>query len=207
MPQDSHEIFAALSDAEKKALLPADSVAEYLKDGQPAAKDDPKECVVDGKYVRPLRDYDVLFRADQEKRILLTDSIDAATRDKKLAQEALALAQKQADACTRDIAAAKEELDEVAAQRELVADYLAKFQKALETSAGGHPAKAPREPGQGRPDRQVAVGGRRADRPAHPCHGPVRYGEAIAAWASTIATITARCSGPDSLPTPRETSW
>ena len=84
MPQDSHEIFAALSDAEKKALLPADSVAEYLKDGRPAAKDDPKECVVDGKYVRPLRDYDVLFRADQEKRILLTDSTVAATWDKNL---------------------------------------------------------------------------------------------------------------------------
>jgi hypothetical protein len=132
MPQDSHEIFAARSDAEKKAILPADSVAEYLKDGQPAAKDDPKECVVDGKYVRPLRDYDVLFLADQEKRILLTDSIDAATRDKKLVQESLGLAQKQADACTRDIAAAKEELAEVTAQRKLVVDYLAKFQEALD---------------------------------------------------------------------------
>ncbi len=136
MPQDSHEIFAGLSDAEKKALLPADSVAEYLKDGRPAAKDDPKQCVVDGKYVRPLRDYDVQFRADQEKRILLTDSIDAATRDKKLVQEAVALAQKQADACTRDIAAAKEELTGVAAQRKLVSDYLAKFQETLERVRG-----------------------------------------------------------------------
>ncbi len=137
MPQDSHDIFAdpmfaGLSDAEKKAILPADSVAQYLKDGQPAAKDDPKQSVVEGKYVRPLRDYDVLFRADQEKEILLTDAIDAAGRDKKLVQEALALAQTQVDACTRDIAAAKDELAGMTAQRKLVADYLAKFQKALD---------------------------------------------------------------------------
>ncbi|MEN6458378.1 MAG: hypothetical protein ABFC63_05560 [Thermoguttaceae bacterium] len=131
IPQDNHEIFAGLSDAEKKALLPADSVAQYLKDGKPASKEDPKENVVDGKYVRPLHDYGVLFRAAQEKHILLTDAIDAAGRDKSLVKESLALAQKQADACTRDIAAAKEELAKMVAQRDLVSSYLAKFKEAL----------------------------------------------------------------------------
>ena len=47
LPSDNHEIFAGMSDAQKKALLPMLSPAslqEYLKDGQPAAKDDPKEA-------------------------------------------------------------------------------------------------------------------------------------------------------------------
>ena len=90
MPRDNHDIFASLSDEEKKAMLPADSLPEYLKDGKPAAKDDPEERVEDGKYVRPLRDYQVLFSADRAERTLLADQIDAATRDKKLVEDALA---------------------------------------------------------------------------------------------------------------------
>jgi hypothetical protein len=132
MPQDNREIFASFSDAEKKAILPAGSVAEYIKDGKPAAKDDPKEFVVNGKYVRPLRDYEVLFHAEQEKRILLIDSIDAATRDKKLVQDALASAQVQVAACAKDITATKAELAKFEAQRKLVSDYLAKFQTTLD---------------------------------------------------------------------------
>jgi len=38
MPHDNHEIFASLSEEDKKALLPADSVGEYVKNGQPAAE-------------------------------------------------------------------------------------------------------------------------------------------------------------------------
>ncbi|MCE5268096.1 MAG: hypothetical protein LLG00_09445 [Planctomycetaceae bacterium] len=131
MPRDNHEAFAGLSDAQLKSILPAGSASEYLKDGKPAAKADPKDRVVDGKYVRPLLDYDVLFRDQQQKRILLVDSIEAATRDKALAQESLALAKKQVEACARDVAKAKEELAVALAQRKLVSDYLAKFQETL----------------------------------------------------------------------------
>ena len=38
-------------------MLPAGSVAEYLKDGKPAAQDDPADRTRNGKYVRSLRDY------------------------------------------------------------------------------------------------------------------------------------------------------
>ena len=68
----------------------------------------------------------------------MTDSIDAAGRDKKLVQEALALAQKQVDACTRDIAAAKEELAGMTAQREAGGRLSRQVPEGAGRSAGGH---------------------------------------------------------------------
>ncbi|MEN6449327.1 MAG: hypothetical protein ABFC96_02455 [Thermoguttaceae bacterium] len=132
MPQDNHEIFATLSDELKKKVLPPQFVAEYLKDGRPAAKGDPKQNIVEGKYVRTLRDYDVLFRANEEKDVFLRDAIVAAAYDGELVKTALASAQKQADALTRNIATAKEEKAVAMAQRDLVAKTLAKFQESLD---------------------------------------------------------------------------
>ena len=131
MPQDSHEVFASLSDEEKRALLPASSVSEYLKDGKPASDDDPEDRVVDGKYVRQLIDYSVLFNHEYEKQTLLRDSIEAVTRDKKLAEDALALGREQEEACKRDIAAATKNRAEMIRQREIVTAHMKKLQEKV----------------------------------------------------------------------------
>ncbi len=130
-PRDNHEIFAAMDDAQKKALLPADSVQEYLKDGKPAAKDDPAANVAGGNYVRPLRDYRVLFDVERENRILLTDSIASVKRDKQLVEEALGEARTQEEACKKDIAAVTEDLKTAGARRDIVLAHHQSLEKKL----------------------------------------------------------------------------
>jgi hypothetical protein len=131
MPRDDHELFAALGEAEKKAMLPAQSLSEYLKDGQPAAKDDPSDRVVDGKFVRPLRAYDVLLDDEQAKHVLLNDSIASVRHDKQLMEGAAAGAEKLRDACRKDIAAAEIDLKDVARQRDLVAAHRQRLEHKL----------------------------------------------------------------------------
>ncbi len=201
LPRDNHELFAGLGDEQLKALLPAGVLPEYLKDGKPAAPDDPKERVQGGKYVRQLRDYGVLLGADQEKRILLSDSIEAAANDKQLLDEALADARKQEEGCKKDIREGHERPEEVGRP----ARRGGRLSQATRGQVGRHPgAGGPidrNQPGHGRPDGQVPIAGRRADRRPHPCHGAVRCGEALTGWASTIASITGRSNGLIRFPT------
>ena len=112
MPHDSHDVFASLSDEEKKAMLPADESAGVSQGRQARRQGRSGGAGADGKYVRPLRDYQVLF-APSAARTLLADQIDAATRDMKLVEEALAQAQEQEEAAKQDVAAAKEDVEEV----------------------------------------------------------------------------------------------
>ena len=138
MPRDQHYIFADLSDAEKKARLPAEVLPEYLKDGKPAAKDDPEECKAkDGKYVRLLRDYRILFNADRVNYTDMVDLFEATTRDMDLVEAALAEAKLQKAAATEAVATAKTELAKysregaaVAALRKTLEDKVAAM-KAL----------------------------------------------------------------------------
>jgi hypothetical protein len=125
MPQDNHDTFASLTEAELRALLSAEVVGEYIKDGKPASKDDPPERVVGGKYVRPLRDYVILFGWQREHCILLQDSIEAAKRDKQLIVDALALALKQEEDAKKENALAGTDLDEANRQKDVVASYCA----------------------------------------------------------------------------------
>jgi len=133
MPQDNREVFAALSEEQKKALLPAASLPEFLKDGGPAAEGDPTDRIVEGKYVRTLRDYQVLLGAVRVARTLLIDRIDAATRDKKLVEDALALARQQEEAVQAELASAKREVEEFARQRDAVAAYRRLIERELES--------------------------------------------------------------------------
>ena len=107
LPRDSHEIFASLSDEQKKALLPVESLKDYLKDGKPAEKDDPPECVVNGKYVRPLFDYGIMFNDEYEKRMLLADTIVALQQDKQLVYGRLGRGPNASRPLRKDIAATK----------------------------------------------------------------------------------------------------
>jgi hypothetical protein len=135
MPQDNHDTFASMTEAELKALLPAEVVAEYIKDGKPATKDDKPQRVVGGKYVRPLRDYVILFGWLREHCILLQDTIEADKRDKQLIVEALALAKEQEEDARKEVALAGAEKDEMNRQKDIVASYRAQLEarvKALD---------------------------------------------------------------------------
>jgi len=90
MPKDCRDVYAGLSEAVLKELLPPSSLSEYLKDGQPAEEDDPKQLrSEDGKtYARKLRDYRVAFTMYRQKRTELKDLIDSQTRDTKDMQDA-----------------------------------------------------------------------------------------------------------------------
>lgn len=131
LPRDNHDVFASLNDAEKKALLPKGSWPDYLKDGQPAAKDDPADRVVDGKYVRPIRDYQVLLGAQSLAYTLLTDRIIASMLDAKLVEDALAQAQQQEEAAKADVALSKEDLANSARQRDAVKGFLDTLDREL----------------------------------------------------------------------------
>jgi molecular chaperone DnaK (HSP70) len=135
LPRDNHEVFAGLSDKEKEALLGGNpSFAEYRDDGAPATKDMPADCVVDGKYVRRLRDYRVQSAVQNMYRTLLTDKIDATARDLKLIEESLAQAKEQDEAAKQDVAAATEEAKEFSRQRDAVAAYLKSVEKELDAA-------------------------------------------------------------------------
>ena len=133
LPSDNHEIYAGMSDEQKKAMLPPnpEALKEFLKDGKPAEKDDPKDCVVDGIYVRPLRDYRVLLGAEREKQVLLTDTIATALKDQKLVEDALAEGRKQEEACKKEIDTSKNDLANVGRESDDVAAYLKALEDAL----------------------------------------------------------------------------
>jgi hypothetical protein len=123
MPCDNHNVFAAMSDEDKKAILPTASLPEYLKDGKPASKDDPESCVVDNTYVRPLRDYQILFRALRAQSVVQVHRLDATSRDNKLVKDALVEAKDQEEASQKELAATKEAVQEMTRQDETVATY------------------------------------------------------------------------------------
>jgi hypothetical protein len=131
MPRDNHEIFASLGDDEKKALLPAGSLPEYLKDGKAAGAGELPVHVVAGKYERPLRDYQIFFTANRVRRTLLGDAIDAATRDQKLIEDAVVQAKQQEEAAKVELAAAKEEVVKYRGQSGVVAAHHQALEKEL----------------------------------------------------------------------------
>ena len=125
MPVDRHSVFAGLSEEEKKALLPADTVAEYLKDGAPAAAGDAKENVVDGNYRRSLRDYAEIFRADRAAVTMYVDSFESLSRDEQYLKEALADAKRQIEFTDAEVARLKSQVALGKKEEKAVADHLA----------------------------------------------------------------------------------
>ena len=139
-------------------MFPDGTQEEYVKDGQSMSTDDvgqlglegkvviPQrtkvsvdgeevEVEVDapieqgsGKYVRQLRDYDLLFGVYHGQRSMALDETQAATRDLQYLQNALADAKQQEQFRHDEIEGLKKELAECAAERDAVAAY----RKALE---------------------------------------------------------------------------
>jgi hypothetical protein len=129
MPHDNHQIFARLSDEEKKALLPADSLSEYLEDGQPAAKDEPPERIVDGKYMRQLRDYAYLFKTYRLDITELIDLEQADMRDLKLLEDTLADAKRQVQFYQGQVTVFQALAAKFQRQRDAVLNYLEKLKE------------------------------------------------------------------------------
>jgi hypothetical protein len=117
MPRDNHEVFAALGDKELEAMLPRESVEQYIKGDKSA---------------RPVRDYQVLLNTASLRHTLLMDRISAAAGDNKLVDEALVLAKKQEEDIQQDLALAKEEVKKSAGEQDAVAAYRKALQQELD---------------------------------------------------------------------------
>jgi len=138
MPLDARSVFAHLSEEEKKALLPDETQEEYLKDGEPAEPDDPEDRVVevkdkDGnvverKYVRMLRDYEVLFKEYHLQRSILVDLFEATKRDKQYVDNAYADALSHQQFREDEVRKLKVEVATHSRERDAVAALLATIQ-------------------------------------------------------------------------------
>lgn len=123
LPVDNFDAFAGLDDQQLAALVPAATVAEYRKHGKRAEPGDPQERVVNGNFVRMLRDYDSHFREIDRQRAVLVDSIAAAQND--IAQ--LTAAQAEVEKTIASFQTAKQNLtqerDLMSAERDQVQQY------------------------------------------------------------------------------------
>jgi len=136
MPYDWHGVFADLTDDERKAMLPAETLSEYVRDGQPAAADDPTDCKVDGKYRRHLRDYKQIFRNCETERILFDDMCEVVQKNLAYIQNARDDAKEQLKFAEQTEASLKADLAQSLKERMAVNGHLAVLQKRLEVLQG-----------------------------------------------------------------------
>jgi hypothetical protein len=131
LPHDNHEILEQLSEQDKKAMLPADSAEEYIEDGKPAAEGAPAGNMVEGKYMRSLRDYSYLFDTYRMKITELVDRQESAMRDKQMVEDTLADAKLQVQFWQKQGTVAKALVADMVRQRDAVAAHLEKLQKKI----------------------------------------------------------------------------
>lgn len=138
LPADRHDLFDPDNPAHM-ALLPESTRREYEKDGKPAEPNDPPEQVVDGMFVRTLRDYDVWLLENARLRTIEIDQYEAAKKDLQYIQAAHQDALVQEQARRDEIAALETELakytrerDAVVAHEEKVTKMLAEVEAAIE---------------------------------------------------------------------------
>jgi hypothetical protein len=131
LPHDNHEILEQLSDQDKKTMLPADSVEQYIDDGKPAPQGAPAGNIADGKYVRPLRDYSYLFDVYRLKITELIDKEQSAMRDKQMVENTLADAKLQVEFWKKQATVVKAIVAEMDRQRDAVKTHLDNLQKKI----------------------------------------------------------------------------
>lgn len=131
LPMDRYGLFEGLSEQELRAMMPEAACREILKHGKLADPDDPPECVVDGKYQRPLVDFTVALDAAHRERSELVDRLKAAQRDLETIQQALASAKEQQKIYAQQKAEAQQALAQMEAQRDVAAAYLKEVEEAL----------------------------------------------------------------------------
>lgn len=131
MPADRYDMFEGLTEDDLRAKVPGPLLAEFLKHGKPAEPGDPEECVVDGKYARPLWDYERAISYEHARRSELTDLNNAATRDLETVKTALAQAEAQNKVHEQEKAGAEKELAVMESERDAVKAHLDEVEKAL----------------------------------------------------------------------------
>lgn len=146
MPADRHRPFAGLTEDELRAMLPAPTVQEYVKHGQPAEAGESDQRVADGLYVRRLRDYSYLIREAQFGLARQTDQIAALTNQAALMEATLKSLRnddpgvedeidrrdKQIASLEQLLATAKTERDQVQAHLEAVSQRLDELKARFE---------------------------------------------------------------------------
>ncbi len=136
MPSDRHLVDLFGNDKEALAAwlqgLPPNVADEYARDGQTAGPDDPRDHVLNGKYVRQLRDYEVYFHELHGQIFKLKDDIAVATTDKAIAERTRDSTQRQVQLRNDEIEKLlKPELAEVSAERDLIVKHHAALEKRL----------------------------------------------------------------------------
>lgn len=120
MPTDSHAIFEGLERDELASLLPGSTLEEYVRDGSPAEPTDPPERVVDGKYVRALRDYGVWFHEDARLRTIEIDVLAESRLDLKYMNDSHAIALEQEQSRNAEIEKLERQLARLTRERDAV---------------------------------------------------------------------------------------
>jgi hypothetical protein len=90
LPTDRHDVFRGSDQAQLAQRMPGvppDVLQEYLRDGSDKQAGDPDDRVVNGKYERMLRDYEVYFHELNGQIAYLRDQIAAAKTDKTIAEK------------------------------------------------------------------------------------------------------------------------
>jgi hypothetical protein len=138
LPADRHDLFDPDNPAHM-AMLPESTREEYLHDGKPAPPNAPPNQVVNGNFVRQLRDYDVWLLENARLRTIEIDQYEAAKKDLQyiLAAHKDALVQEQARrdeiaALETELAKYTRERDAVVAHEEKVTKMLAEVEAAIE---------------------------------------------------------------------------
>jgi len=149
MPIDNRDAFAELTEAEKKKILPAKTVADYVHDGEAATweqieqwgatgllidekgkvqLDDKGEKIAGakGNYFRTLRDYDALFKLHHTQRTELNDLIASMERDIRYLQTSIAEAKLQVESRKTELAGLKVEFAKIDRERNAVKAHFAK---------------------------------------------------------------------------------
>lgn len=153
MPADSHEMFAGLDEAKLRELLPAASVEEYIRQGQPVEKPnaneafDPTIAMVDEQghrvgpddadkaqkwfYDRQLRDYAYLFAASNRRLVELVASRSALQEDIKKLAEANKIGQKFFAQRTEEKQALKTDKEHMLLDQKAAEELLATVERQL----------------------------------------------------------------------------
>jgi len=147
MPVDRHDLFISMNEDELKATIPDESIDEYLRDGQPAADDDPaartagykadgtlaideeQDQVVEVRYVRQLRDYGWLLRDYAQQRTLMEVQRDALDADAARLSDALAKSQQDVVYRQTEQANLGEDLEKFQVERQAITEHLARLEQ------------------------------------------------------------------------------
>jgi len=131
LPMDSYDLFEGLSEEQLRAMMPESDWRAILKHGKPAEPDDPPDCVVDGKYQRPLTDFTLALNYAHRRRSELVDLKKAADREKATVDNALAAAQQEQKTHEAWKATAQQALSQMEAERDAAAEHLKEVENAL----------------------------------------------------------------------------